>query len=95
MLESYWYNRDGKTLNKYRFNQFAFLDDDTKYIRRNDKWLSSRIANGHPETTFQTLPDDVDPIEEIDVPSERRKALRHQYDHYETFSRNVLEMNSL
>jgi arylsulfatase A-like enzyme len=95
MLESYWYNRDGKTLNKYRFNQFAFIDDDVKYIRRNDKWLSSRIANSHPETTFQTLPEDVDPIEEIDVSAERRASLRHQYDHYETFSRNVLDMNAL
>ncbi|MFB6374975.1 MAG: sulfatase-like hydrolase/transferase [Bradymonadaceae bacterium] len=95
VLESYWYNRDGKTLDKYRFNQFAFVDDDDKYVRRNDEWLSSRIANGEPESNFKPLPPNTNPIEEIDLPEERRSYLRDRFHEYDAFSRNVLEFSGL
>lgn len=93
MLESYWYNRDGKTLDKYRFNQFAFVNDDVKYVRRNDEWLESRIANGTPESTFRPLPGDANPIEDTEIEPERRESLREQFEHYDAFSRNVLYLS--
>ena len=95
VLESYWYNRDGKTLDKYRFNQFAFVNDDEKFVRRNNEWLCSQIANGAPETTFKPLPTDTNPIEELDLPSERKSYLRDRFHEYEAFSKNVLEFSSL
>jgi arylsulfatase A-like enzyme len=90
LLESYWYNRDGKTLDKYRFNQFAFIDGNEKFIRRNDEWLTSEIANGKMESQFKPLASDVNPIEEVDIPEERRSLLREHFDAYEVFSKNVL-----
>jgi arylsulfatase A-like enzyme len=95
VLESYWYNRDGKTLDQYRFNQFAFLVDETKYVRRNDNWLSSEIANGTPETTFQPLGDSVDPIEEVDMSTDKRDYLRERFETYDAFSKNVLKLSDL
>ncbi len=95
LLESYWYNRDGKTLDRYRFNQFAFLDGDDKYVRRNDEWLTSKIANGSPESAFKPLPPETNPIEELDLPSERRETLREHFHKYDAFSRNVLEFSGL
>lgn len=93
MLESYWYNRDGKTLEKYRFNQFAFLDGTDKYIRRNDEWLTSEIANGAPESDYRPLPPRVDPIEEVEMAEERRSYIRERFEKYDAFSRNVLEVS--
>jgi arylsulfatase A-like enzyme len=93
MLESYWYNRDGKTLKKYRFNQFAFLDGEDKYIRRNDEWLTSEISNGTPETEYRPLPPKTDPIEEIGMAEERRSYIRERFAKYDAFSRNVLEVS--
>lgn len=95
VLESYWYNRDGKTLDKYRFNQFAFVVDEEKYVRRNKEWLSSKIANGTPETVFKPLPPNTNPIEELDMASERRGFLRDRFHEYDAFSRNVLEFSGL
>ncbi len=95
VLESYWYNRDGKTLDRYRFNQFAFVHDDDKYVRRNDEWLTSEIANGSPETAFKPLPPETNPIEEIDLPKPRREELRDHFHKYDAFSRNVLEFSGL
>jgi arylsulfatase A-like enzyme len=90
VLESYWYNRDGKTLPKYRFNQFAFVDRGTKFVRRNDRWLSSEIANGVHESEFQQMPGSIDPIEEVDVDDRRRDTLRRQFREWEVFSQRVL-----
>ena len=95
VLESYWYNRDGKTLDKYRFNQFAFLNDEKKYVRRNDEWLESTIANGTPESNFKPLPSGTNPIEEIELEENRREYLRDQFRKYDGFSRNVLEFSGL
>ena len=92
VLESYWYNRDGKTLDRYRFNQFAFTHSDQKYVRRNDEWLHGRIANGIPEKDFSPLDKGVNPIEEIDFDNdEERSFLRKQHDDFEVYSNAVLE----
>lgn len=95
LLESYWYNRDGKTLDKYRFNQFAFVHDEQKYIRRNDEWLESEIANGSPESGFKPLSPGTNPIEEIEIAEERRSYIRKRFHEYDVFSKNVLELSTL
>ena len=90
VIESFWYNRDGKTLPKYRFNQFAFVAGESKFIRRNDQWLSSQVANGIPESRFQPIGSGVDPIEDAELSNEERDYVRQRFDEYSEFSRRVL-----
>ncbi|MFB6264997.1 MAG: hypothetical protein ABEL76_15465, partial [Bradymonadaceae bacterium] len=66
-----------------------------KYVRRNDEWLSSEIANGQPESPFTPLPSDTNPIEEVEMPSEKRDFLRERFRNYDTFATNVLEFGGL
>jgi arylsulfatase A-like enzyme len=91
ILESYWYNRDGKTLDQYRFNQFAFTHDNNKYIKKNDEWMFGRVANGIPESEYEGLGVGVDPIEELDFDDqEEQKFLREQHRGFEDYSNQVL-----
>lgn len=88
--ESFWYNRDGKTLPRFKFNQFAFLHDGEKYIRRNDRWLTTKIANGKPETDLELLPATFDPFEELKLDKERRAYLAQKYADFSAYSAKVL-----
>lgn len=91
ILESYWYNRDGKTLDQYRFNQFAFTHDNDKYIKKNDEWMFGRVANGIPESEYEGLGVGVDPIEELDFDDqEEQEFLREQHRGFEDYSNQVL-----
>ena len=87
VMQSCWYNNQGKTLDKFRFNQICLLEGGTRWLRRRNEWLSSPPANDEGvEAPFVRLAPGVDPVEEVVLPERRaevRKILRDFHDYSE------------
>jgi arylsulfatase A-like enzyme len=90
LIESYWYNKRGKTLPKYHYNQFCFLNDSTRYVLRNDRWLHAPVGpTGPAEPVFEPLDPNIDPIQEV-ADAEQRQYLQSRMREFSEFSRKVL-----
>lgn len=91
LLESFWYDKGGKTAPRYHYNQFAFLHEDHKYVCRNGNWLNSRVSlSGHPqESEFIPLDKGINPIEEISLEGETKKEISESFKNFETFHKKI------
>ncbi len=75
IMQSSWYNNQGKTLQRYRHDQIAFVEQGHRYLHRLGGWWTAPVSTVGQEPVFRELPSGVDPIEESVVP-ERRQPLR-------------------
>lgn len=90
ILQSYWYNNMGKTLEKYIYNQFAFIQQDMRYINRNGKWYEAPVSKNCFEPEMTEIPD-IDPIEEIVKDSSRKSYIEKSFKDFSIFSKVILE----
>lgn len=91
ILESYWYNNNGKTLPQYRYNQFAFVAGDTRYANRQDEWFRAPITRAdEAEPKFEPLDPGINPLHELVDEPERLAALRGQFANFTEFSAKVM-----
>lgn len=66
--QSFWYNNQGKTLDKFKFNQFCFHFDGQRYLKKNGSWAvagSTEYENQGIEPAFEDMGKGVNPIEEM------------------------------
>lgn len=89
ILQSFWYNKGGRTLPQYIYNQFAFLDKDNKYVSRNGQWLQSQVLGQAQESSFEKVPHNIDPIEEASLQGELKKDLKKAFVEYEQFRQKI------
>ncbi len=92
VLQSYWYDNHGRTLPKYKFNQFCFIDEDTRYVLRNEKWLKSPMPNGCAEQAFEEMPYDADPIEDNVANPDKQKFLRRHVNQFKEFADSLISI---
>ncbi|MSP55473.1 MAG: hypothetical protein EXR69_07715 [Myxococcales bacterium] len=85
VMESAWYNNQGKTLQRYRYDQIAFVEGGQRFLNRQGGWWTAAAATVGPEPVFEPLPSGVDPIEDAVVP-ERRAALRETVSAFRGFA---------
>lgn len=76
VMQSAWYNNQGKTLPKFRYNQICLLEGDTRWMRRRNEWFTAPMTVDGPEAPFVRLPPGYDPLEEGVILPERRGYLR-------------------
>lgn len=83
LMESYWYNNRGRTLPRFRYNQFAFVAGEQRFVRRGQQWYTAPIMRlDEPEPEFQPLDADINPLyEEVDTP-ERLAAIQQAFTQY-------------
>ncbi|MCU0327595.1 MAG: sulfatase-like hydrolase/transferase [Chitinophagales bacterium] len=88
LIQSYWYHHQKGTLDKYKYNQFLFVNESMRYLKRNDQWFQSPITHDeyHDEPHFQPI-DNLDPIEEFVFDEERKNYLRQQLSNFSNFSK--------
>jgi hypothetical protein len=92
LLQSYWYNNEGKTLEKYKYNQFCFLEGDDRYVLRGDKWMHAPIATvGSVEPTFEYIGDNINPIHELNIEAEKKQFLSNTIEDFRRFSDAVMK----
>lgn len=90
ILQSFWYDKGGKTLPQYIYNQFAFLHKDTKFVSRNGKWLRSQVRLiGQGESPFEKVEAGVHPVEDIPLHAELKKDLVKAFAGYEKFCQTI------
>lgn len=90
VLESYWYNNQGRTLPEYKYNQVCFIDGDMRYLRRNGAWMSSpKQSELEEEKAFEPLPQGFDPVEEMVDDRQRREYLKSTLQNFESFSSTI------
>ena len=95
VLQSYWYNSNGQTLDRYRYNQMAFVADGQRYVYRDDvdlkaSWLSAPVQNGAAkEPVFEPMNSATNPVEELLQDKEQKDYLRKMVKDFKEFSEKV------
>lgn len=91
MIQSYWYKHQGGTREQYRYNQFLFEDNGTRYVKRNQDWMSAPITedNYHQEPVFERMHAGTNPIEELVQDLDKRNYLREKLMEFDTFSSEI------
>jgi len=90
--QSYWYNHHGKTLDKYRYNQFCFHYEGMRYLKKNGSWAiaeSTEYKDGKGEKPFEKLAKGVNPINEIIDDQEAKKYLDKQLQDFLQFEKKI------
>jgi hypothetical protein len=91
ILQSYWYNNDGKTMEKYKYNQFCFIEGDDRYVQRAGKWLQAPVSKDGMEQTFQPIGEGINPIEELKLDDEKKKYLLQTATNFSRFSDEIMK----
>lgn len=92
VMQSCWYNNQGSTLPRYKYNQICFLEQNTRWLNRAGHWYSAPPAtHTDKEAPFVRLPSTVNPLEEIDVSADRRASLKKIFGDFEQFSNRIME----
>jgi len=90
--QSYWYNHHGKTLDRYKYNQFCFHYEGMRYLKKNGSWASAEATQyneGMEELPFENLSHGVNPIEEIVKDTEAQNYLRQQLGEFLLFEKKI------
>lgn len=90
--QSYWYNNHGKTLSKYKYNQFCFHHEGMRYLKKNGSWsraASTMYDKGHLEQSFEELGEDINPIFEFIEDTEVKAYLDKHLQAYLEFEKKI------
>jgi hypothetical protein len=85
VMESSWYNNQGKTLQRYRYDQMAFVEQGQRFLYRQGEWWTAPVSTVGPEVQFSRIPGNADPIEDAVVP-ERRAVFRQTLAGFKAFA---------
>lgn len=88
LMQSAWYNSQGRTRAEYRYNQVGFVEGDRRFVRRAGRWLSAPPSTLRHEAPFAPLPRGVDPVEEI-ADAGRRAEYRRLISDFEAYSSGI------
>ncbi len=89
VLESCWYNCQGATLPKFKYNQLCFVNNDMRYMRRDGAWYSAAVSTLQGEAPFARVAPRVDPVAELPLPADHRTRLRRLITDFEAFSSRI------
>lgn len=90
VMQSYWYNNQGKTLPRYKYNQLCFVDQGQRYLYRRGKWFSAPAQHGiELEDNFEPLAENSNPIEEVVSDRDRQRFLARTLMDFEAFSAHI------
>jgi len=95
ILQSYWYNNNGRTLPRYRYNQLCFVQGNDRFVLRNDvtnrfHWLHAPVAaERRVEPLFEALDKNLDPVQEVVEDQDRRAFLSKTLWEFREFSRRM------
>lgn len=90
VLESFWYDNEGLTLDKYKYNQAAFIDGKNRFVQRAGQWMYAPVTEGGQEATFEFVEKGFNPLEEAKLSAERKKYLSQIFSEFGEFSEKVM-----
>ncbi len=90
MLQSFWYDNEGRTMPRYKYNQAAFIDGDKRFVHRAGKWMYAPVSTDGAEPTFEYVESNFNPLEALQLPAERKKYLEQNFKTFSTFSEKIM-----
>ncbi|MBL0310074.1 MAG: sulfatase-like hydrolase/transferase [Bacteroidetes bacterium] len=90
MLEGFWYNNEGRTLAKYKYNQLAFIEGDKRFVKRAGDWMYAPTTMNGNEPVFEFVEKNFNPLEELNLTEQRKKYLKQSMDGFSIFSENIM-----
>jgi arylsulfatase A-like enzyme len=88
IIEAFWYDAKGKTAEKFKRNQFAFLGDKDKYIFRNENWYKQAIGVDSPTGELDSI-GEVDPIRESGLDPLKKAEILKAWERFKNFEKTV------
>jgi arylsulfatase A-like enzyme len=88
-LESFWYNNQGRTLPRYRFNQNLLFAEGRRYLRRQGAWYVAPPQVDGEEPPFEPLPLEADPLQDLAMEPEHRRFYVDAFAGHEAFCRRL------
>lgn len=89
VMQSAWYNSQGNTLPKYKYNQICLLENGMRWMRRDGRWYMAPPSTLSGEPAFAPAPKGVDPIEESPLDADRRTHYRRLLSDFEAYSTRI------
>jgi arylsulfatase A-like enzyme len=90
VMESAWYDAQGRTLPRFKYNQLCFVSGEMRWLRRDGRWYGAPpSALGRDEPAFVPLPVGVDPVEELAATAVERTRLRRIVTDFEAYSTRI------
>lgn len=90
VLESYWYDNEGRTMEKYKYNQLAFIEGEKRFVLRAGKWMYAPVKNNGTEPTFEYVEKGFNPLEELRLAEQRKKYLQQSLNNFSVFSEKIM-----
>ncbi len=90
-LQSFWYDNEGRTLPKYKFNQMAFIEGDQRFALRAGEWMYAPVGKDGKEPTFEYVQKNFNPLEELHLSAERKKYLEKSVKDFSSFSEMIMQ----
>lgn len=90
VLQSYWYDNEGQTLDQYKYNQLAFIEGDDRFVLRAGKWMHAKVATNDIEPTFKLVENKFNPVEELKLGAERKLYLDRSIKDFSSFSDKIM-----
>lgn len=88
LLESFWYDKNGKTLSKFQSDQFGFIYDGHRYTKNGDGWHLYKLG-AEDSAVIDAIPYDADPVYDLDMDKSQQNFLREKYESFRKFSRSI------
>jgi hypothetical protein len=88
-MESAWYDAQGRTLRRFKYNQLCFVAGQMRWMRRDGRWFSAPPSTLAGEPEFQPLPAGIDPVEELAPGTVDRTRLRRLVSDFEAYSSRI------
>jgi hypothetical protein len=88
-MQSYWYNNQGKTHPKYKFNQICFVYDEDRYLHKKNQWYKAPISKDKIEPQFEAMDKNTNPIEDMVNEINQKKYLQKTFYNYLNFSSKI------
>lgn len=90
VLQSFWYDNEGHTMAKYQYNQMAFVEGSKRFVLRGGQWMYAPVPHNAPEATFEYVDKTFNPLEELQLPAERKKYLQQSVNEFSVYSDKVM-----
>jgi arylsulfatase A-like enzyme len=86
-IQSFWYKHQQGTREKYKYNQFLFVEGKKRFVKRNAAWMYAPLTddNYHQEPAFELL-NNTNPISEFVEDKEKKEYLLNKEKEFDAFS---------
>jgi hypothetical protein len=90
VIQSFWYDNDGKTLDKFKYNQVAFIEGDKRFVLRAGEWMYAPVGTDSKEPFFEYVQKEFNPLEELNLEAGRKKYLEQSIQRFSGFSDKIM-----